>query len=48
MSIPSIKKAGKIMYVKMPMYGLGVLRLKLSNKKRRIITMLIRTMRPPK
>jgi len=48
MRIPRIRKAGKIIYVKMPMYGLGVLRLKLRRRNSTIITMLIVITSPPK
>jgi hypothetical protein len=48
MKIPHVKNAGKIRYVKMPMYGLGALRAKFSRRKRRISTRLIRMIRPPK
>jgi hypothetical protein len=48
MKIPHVKNAGKMRYVKMPTYGLGALRAKLSRRKRRISTRLIRMIRPPK
>jgi hypothetical protein len=48
LQIPHVKNAGKMRYVKIPMYGLGALRAKFSRRKRRISTRLIRMIRPPK
>jgi len=48
MKTPHVRKAGKIRYVKMPIYGLGAFRLKLRRRNRRINTRLIMITRPPK